>query len=191
MEDLTAHLKFKATAVCVIVAASVATAVAQLPASRAAARNLPNGPLLNQAAQFVSTAAQGTEKGTKLEWFDAAKYGLFINWGLYAIPAGEWQGKKYGGIGEWLMHDARIPVKEYELLAKQFNPGKFNAEEWAQLAEDAGMKYLVFDCNHHDGFALFHSQVSKYNCYDATPWQRDPMKELQAACSKHHLKLCF
>ncbi|MCX6875465.1 MAG: alpha-L-fucosidase [Verrucomicrobia bacterium] len=127
----------------------------------------------------------------KLKWFDAAKYGLFINWGLYSIPAGEWKGQKHDGIGEWIMHGARIPVTEYEQLAKRFNPRKFNAEEWAQLAEDAGMKYLVFDCKHHDGFALYHSEVSKYNCYDATPWQRDPMKELQTACEKHNLKLCF
>ena len=127
----------------------------------------------------------------KLKWFDEAKYGLFINWGLYSIPAGEWKGKKYPNIGEWIMHDAKIPVKEYEQLAPQFHPDKFNAEEWVQLAEDAGMKYLVFDCKHHDGFALYHSAVSKYNCYDATPWKRDPMKELQAACDKHHIKLCF
>jgi len=141
-------------------------------------------------AQPPAASGAGAEVA-KLRWFDEAKYGLFINWGLYSIPAGEWKGKKYGGIGEWLMHDAKIPVKEYEQLAKQFNPEKFNAEEWAQLAEDAGMKYLVFDCKHHDGFALFHSEVSKYNCFDATPWQRDPMKELQAACTKRHIKLCF
>lgn len=127
----------------------------------------------------------------KLTWFDEAKYGMFINWGLYSLPAGEWKGKKYPNIGEWIMHDAKIPVKEYEQLASQFNPGKFNAEEWAQLAADAGMKYLVFDCKHHDGFALYHSEISKYNCYDATPWKRDPMKELEAACAKHQLKLCF
>lgn len=141
-------------------------------------------------AQTPAASGTGAERA-KLKWFDEAKYGLFINWGLYSIPAGEWQGKKYGGIGEWLMHDAKIPAREYEKLAKQFNPEKFNAEEWAQLAEDAGMKYLVFDCKHHDGFALFHSQVSTYNCFDATPWQRDPMKELQAACAKHKIKLCF
>lgn len=127
----------------------------------------------------------------KLEWFDEAKYGLFINWGLYSIPAGEWKGKKYPKIGEWIMQDAKIPVSEYEQLAQQFNPDKFDAEEWVRLAVDAGMKYLVFDCKHHDGFALYHSEVSKYNCYDATPWKRDPMKELQAACDKHDIKLCF
>jgi len=137
------------------------------------------------------TATPEKPRDPKLKWFDEAKYGLFINWGLYSIPAGEWKGKKYPNIGEWIMHDAKIPVKEYEELAKQFNPRKFNAEEWAQLAEDAGMKYLVFDCKHHDGFALYKSEVSKYNCYDATSWKRDPFKELQKACKKHNIKLCF
>jgi len=137
------------------------------------------------------TVTPAKPRDPKLKWFDDAKYGLFINWGLYSIPAGEWKGRKYPNIGEWIMHDAKIPVKEYAQLAPQFNPEKFNAEEWARLAEDSGMKYLVFDCKHHDGFALFHSEVSKYNCYDATPWKRDPMKELQAACDKHHIKLCF
>ena len=137
------------------------------------------------------TVAADKPRDPRLKWFDEAKYGLFINWGLYSIPAGEWKGRKIGGIGEWIMHNAKIPVKEYEQLAKQFNPEKFNAEEWAQLAQDAGMKYLVFDCKHHDGFALYHSEVSKYNCHDATPWKRDPMKELEAACKKRHIKLCF
>jgi alpha-L-fucosidase len=137
------------------------------------------------------TARAEKPRDPKLKWFDEAKYGLFINWGLYSIPAGEWNGKPFDNIGEWIMHSAKIPVKEYEQLAKQFNPGKFNAEEWVQLAEDAGMKYLVFDCKHHDGFALYHSEISKYNCYDATPWNRDPMKELQSACDRHQIKLCF
>ena len=131
------------------------------------------------------------KRAARLQWFHEAKYGFFINWGLYSIPAGEWEGRKFPNIGEWIMHDARIPVKEYEELARQFNPARFNADEWAQLAVDAGMKYVVFDCKHHDGFALYHSEVSKYNCYDATPWKRDPFKELQAACAQRGLKLCF
>jgi alpha-L-fucosidase len=131
------------------------------------------------------------EREARLKWFHEAKYGFFINWGLYSIPAGEWKGTPIEGIGEWIMNRAKIPVTEYEQLAKQFNPEKFNADEWAQLAVDAGMKYVVFDCKHHDGFALYHSKVSKYNCYDATPWKRDPFKELQTACDKRGLKLCF
>jgi alpha-L-fucosidase len=137
------------------------------------------------------TATAEKPRDPKLKWFDEAKYGLFINWGLYSIPAGEWKGKKYENIGEWIMYDAKIPAKEYQELAKQFNPQKFNAEAWAQLAEDAGMKYLVFDCKHHDGFALYKSEVSKHNCFDATPWKRDPFKELQEACKKRNIKLCF
>jgi alpha-L-fucosidase len=127
----------------------------------------------------------------KMEWFRQAKFGLFIHWGLYAIPAGEWKGQPVAGIGEWIMNRAKIPVTEYEQLAGQFNPTKFNAEEWVQMAEDAGMKYIVITSKHHDGFAMFGSQVSKYNIVDATPFKRDPLKELSAACARHHIKFGF
>ena len=126
-----------------------------------------------------------------MQWFREAKFGLFIHWGLYSIPAGEWKGQPVAGIGEWIMNRAKIPVGEYEQLAGQFNPVKFNAEEWVQMAEDAGMKYLVITSKHHDGFAMYHSLVSKYNIYDATPFHRDPLRELAAACAKHHIKFGF
>ena len=122
----------------------------------AAGEPLPK-PAGTTALSEGKTKQEEERRAARLQWFHEAKYGLFINWGLYSIPAGEWKGKPIGGIGEWIMHNARIPVKEYELLAKQFNPVKFNADEWAQLAVDAGMKYVVFDCKHHDGFALYHS----------------------------------
>src|SRR3954468_6707651 len=86
----------------------------------------------------------------RMHWFRQAKFGLFIHWGLYAIPAGEWKGQPIAGIGEWIMNRAKIPVKEYEQLATQFNPVKFNAEEWVKMAEDAGMKYIVITSKHHD-----------------------------------------
>ena len=127
----------------------------------------------------------------RAKWFREAKFGLFIHWGLYAIPAGTWKGQQVAGIGEWIMNRAKIPVKEYEQLAAQFNPVKFNAEEWAQMAQDAGMKYLTITSKHHDGFALFKSPASRYNIVDATPFKRDPLKELQAACAKRGIKLCF
>jgi alpha-L-fucosidase len=130
-------------------------------------------------------------KQARLAWFREAKYGLFIHWGLYAIPAGEWKGRHVPGIGEWVMHNARIPVGEYAGLAKQFNPVRFNADEWAQLAQDAGMKYVVITSKHHDGFALFGSKVSSFNVVDATPFKRDVLKELAAACAKRGLKLGF
>ena len=127
----------------------------------------------------------------RLAWFKQAKFGMFIHFGLYAIPAGEWKGKTIPGIGEWIMNRAKIPVAEYELLAKQFNPSKFNADEWVQLAEDAGMKYMVITSKHHDGFALFDSKVTTWDIVDATPFHRDLLKELSAACQRHGLPLGF
>jgi alpha-L-fucosidase len=127
----------------------------------------------------------------RLAWYREGKFGLFIHWGLYAIPAGTWQGKQIPGIGEWIMNRAKIPMREYEQLAKRFDPVKFNADEWAQLAQDAGMKYITITSKHHDGFAMFGSKASKYNIVDATPFHRDPMKELAVACAKRGIKLCF
>ena len=131
------------------------------------------------------------QKEARLEWFREAKYGLFIHWGLYAIPAGEWKGARVPGIGEWIMNRAKIPVREYEALASQFNPVKFDADAWVQLAQDAGMKYIVITSKHHDGFALFGSKVSRYNVVDATPFKRDILKELAAACAKRNMRLGF
>ena len=127
----------------------------------------------------------------KMKWFHEAKFGLFIHWGLYSIPAGEWKGQPIPGIGEWIMNHAKIPVTEYEQLAKQFNPVKFDADAWVQMAQDAGMKYIVITSKHHDGFAMYHSAVSKYNIYDATPFHRDPLKELAAACARHGIRFGF
>lgn len=132
-----------------------------------------------------------TSQDEKMQWFRQAKFGLFIHWGLYAIPAGEWKGQPIPGIGEWIMNHAKIPVTEYEQLATQFNPVKFNAEQWVQMAQDAGMKYIVITSKHHDGFAMYHSLVSKYNVYDATPFHRDPLKELAVACARHHMPFGF
>ena len=130
-------------------------------------------------------------KAARRAWFKEAKYGMFIHWGLYAIPAGEWKGKQIPGLGEWIMNRAHIPVKEYEQLTKQWNPVKFDADAWVQLAQDAGMKYIVITSKHHDGFALFDSKVSSYNVVKATPFHRDILKELAAACQKRGMPLGF
>jgi len=127
----------------------------------------------------------------KMKWFREAKFGLFIHWGLYAIPAGTWKGQQIAGIGEWIMNRAKIPVAEYEQLAARFNPVKFNADEWVQLAEDAGMKYIVITSKHHDGFAMYGSRASKYNIVDATPFKRDVLKELADACAKRGMRFGF
>lgn len=140
-------------------------------------------PALGSAASDPTAAA--------LERFDQIKFGMFIHWGLYAIPAGEWKGRYYRGIGEWIMFRAKIPVKEYEQLAAKFNPAKFNGDEWAKLAQEAGMRYMVITSKHHDGFAMFASKASRYNMVDATPYGRDPMKELAAACARRNIAFGF
>ena len=131
------------------------------------------------------------EREKRLQWFREAKYGLFIHWGLYCIPAGQWNGHAIPGLGEWIMNHAQIPVREYEKLAARFNPVKFNADAWVQFARDAGMKYMVITSKHHDGFAMFHSKTSRYNVVDATPFKRDVLKELSEACARADMRLGF
>ena len=125
---------------------------------------------------------------TNREWFKQAQFGMMIHWGLYSLPAGEWKGRRMEDIGEWAQQYFRIPNAEYARLAAAFNPILFNAEEWVDLAMDAGMKYMVFTSKHHDGFAMFKSEVSKYNIVDATPFGRDVTAELAEACYKKGLK---
>jgi alpha-L-fucosidase len=144
---------------------------------------------VSSALTFQSDSAAAREK--RLAWFREAKYGLFIHWGLYAIPAGEWKGRRSLGLGEWIMNRSRIPVREYEPLASQFNPVKYNADEWVRLAKDAGMKYIVITSKHHDGFAMFKSKVSAFNIVDATPFKRDILKELADACARQGMPLGF
>ena len=123
------------------------------------------------------------------EWFKEAKYGMMVHWGLYALLAGEWRGKRCPGIAEWIQHKLTIPVAEYDKLASAFNPIYFDAEEMVKLAKDVGMRYIVVTSKHHEGFAMFHSKVSKFNVVDATPFGRDVVAELAEACYKHNLKL--
>ena len=125
---------------------------------------------------------------TNKEWFKQAKFGMMIHWGLYALPAGEWKGRRMPYIGEWAMQYFRIPLAEYRPLARAFNPLLFNAEEWVKLAQDAGMRYMVFTSKHHEGFAMFDSAVSDYNVVKATPFGRDVVAELAEACYRHGLK---
>jgi len=150
--------------------------------------------LAGSAARVPQTAnppATDPARAKRLAWFREAKYGLFIHWGLYAIPAGEWKGKRSLGLGEWIMNRSQIPVKEYEQLAARFNPVKFDPDAWVQLAQDAGMKYIVITSKHHDGFAMFASKVSRYNIVEATPYKRDVLKALGDACAKRNMRLGF
>jgi len=136
-------------------------------------------------------AKRTLSKDERMEWWRDARFGMFIHWGLYAVPAGEWKGKQIPGIGEWIMERAHIPVSEYEQLARQFNPVKFDADEWVRIAKDAGMKYIVITSKHHDGFCLWDSKVTNYDIVDATPFKRDLLGELSTACKKQGIRLCF
>lgn len=129
-----------------------------------------------------------------LAGFDSLKYGMFIHWGLYSIPAGVWKGqriddmKKTPRVAEWIQYTAEIPRAEYAELAGEFNPVKFNADSIVQLAKDAGMKYLVITAKHHEGFAMYHSKVSKFNIVDATPFKRDIIDEIYHSCKKNGIR---
>ncbi len=127
----------------------------------------------------------------KMKWWKDAKFGMFIHWGIYAVPAGMYHGEKVKGIGEWIMNTAKIPVAEYKAYAKEFNPVKYNPDAWVQMAKDAGMKYIVITSKHHDGFALFDSKVTAWDVVDATPYGKDLLKPLVAACRKQGIKIGF
>ena len=149
-----------------------------------------------QEAAKASSAGSADAKRTlskdeRMKWWRDARFGMFIHWGLYAVPAGEWKGKQVPGIGEWIMERAHIPVSEYEQLAKQFNPVKFDADQWVRIAKNAGMKYIVITSKHHDGFCLWDSKVTSYDIVDATPFKRDVLGELSRACKKEGIRLCF
>jgi len=150
------------------------------------------GILLAFCSYGIAKPTPEPERSQRTKWWRDAKFGMFIHWGLYAVPAGEWKGEKTKKYSEWIMYNKKIPVAEYERLAKQFNPVKFNAEEWVKLAKQAGMKYMVITAKHHDGFAMYASKVNRYNIVDATPFNRDPIKELADACTKYGIKFgCY
>jgi alpha-L-fucosidase len=130
-------------------------------------------------------------KNKRMEWWRGARFGMFIHWGVYSVPAGDYRGRVVDGASEWIMNNAPIPVSEYEQYAARFNPVKFDADAWAKLAADAGMKYLVITSKHHDGFCMWDSRVSDYDVIDRTPFKRDVMKELSEACRRHGVRFCM
>lgn len=146
---------------------------------------------LNFCFAMAQTASLTAANNPKMAWWKEAKFGMFIHWGLYAVPAGTYNGKQISGIGEWIMNTAKIPVADYKLYAKQFNPVNYNPEAWVKMAKDAGMKYIVITSKHHDGFALFDSKVSDFNAVDATPYGKDLLKPLVEACRREGIRIGF
>lgn len=130
----------------------------------------------------------GFDKGHAIQHFQDSKFGLFIHWGLYSETAGLWKGVPSRG-GEHFMLYEKIPLKEYAAIANQFNPVEFNASQWVRTAKHAGMKYIVYTTKHHDGFAMYDSEVSDYNIVKTTPYAKDPLKELAKACKEEGIML--
>ncbi|MFL5619105.1 MAG: alpha-L-fucosidase [Gemmatimonadaceae bacterium] len=142
-------------------------------------------------SRLVAQSAVGetaAQKEARMAWWRDARFGMFIHWGLYAVPAGVWKGERVKSLGEWIMNEAPIPRDEYAQLARQFNPTQFNADEWVRIAKDAGMKYIIITSKHHDGFANFDSKVSSYDIVDATPYHRDAIRALASAAHRAGLR---
>lgn len=157
--------------------------------------------MFNQALQRDQKAIDAATAGwwrksmkthdQRIAWWREARFGMFIHWGLFSNPAGEWKGKKVNGYSEHLMRKEKITRAAYLDLAHEFNPLKFNAEEWILKAKNAGVGYFIITAKHHDGFALFDSKASDWDIADATPYKKDILKPLAIACKKYGIKLGF
>ena len=167
--------------------------------TRKASRRLGAALLLAMVLGTLPVSAQvigrpdetPAQRDARMKWWRQAKFGMFIHWGVYAVPAGTYKDKQIAGIGEWIMNRGKIPVAEYKQFAKQFNPVRYDPDAWVRLAKEAGMKYLVITSKHHDGFALFDSKATDWDVVDATPYGKDLLAPLAEACRKHGIILGF
>ncbi len=115
------------------------------------------------------------------EWFQDAKFGMFIHWGVYSVL----------GDGEWVMHLKKMTVEDYEKLPPLFNPTEYDPAEWVRIAKNAGMKYITITSKHHDGFAMYDSRVSDWDIVDRAQYKKDVLKMLADECRKQGVKLFF
>lgn len=137
-----------------------------------------------------TSVKKGVESSQRAELFRDGNYGMFMHWGLYSHLGGQWKDKTFYGIGEWILRQMKIPNDQYMNLAKEFNPSEFNAKEIVRVAKEAGMKWIIITSKHHEGFAMFQSK-HPFNIVDASPFKRDPMKELADACRAEGLGFGF
>jgi alpha-L-fucosidase len=161
-----------------------------------AAKLVLAGLLLAALAPAVVSAADSPDSYTnetpaqhdaRMAWWRDARFGMFIHWGVYSVPAGEWNG--HTNYAEWFLEETHMPVSQYEKYADQFNPTNFNATAWVQAAKNAGVKYIVITSKHHDGFAMYPTALSDWSI-SRTPFKRDPLKELSEACHAAGIKFC-
>src|ERR1039457_5716483 len=143
--------------------------------------------LLAAASALVPPPETPKQHDARMEWWREAKFGMFIHWGVYSVPAGEWNGNT--DHAEWIMESAHIPVSRYEQFAKEFNPVKFDAKAFVKTAKDAGMKYIVITSKHHDGFGMWPSALTDWGI-KSTPFQRDQLRELSEECHRQGIKFC-
>ena len=151
------------------------------------------------AAVTAATAAQTKapalpvetiqERDARMAWWRDARFGMFIHFGIFSVAGGEWNGKEIRGPGEWIMNNAGIRLADYDVLRRKFNPVKFDARQWARIAKDAGMKYVVLTTKHIDGFCMFGSKLTDYNVTN-TPFKRDVLRELANAVRREGLRMC-
>ena len=151
---------------------------------------LMSGQSFAQYERSWDKRASGKDS-SQLKWFSKAKFGLFMHWGLYSKLAGDWEGKRYYGSGEWLMWQAKIPAAIYEKVASTFNPVNFDADQWAKFAKEAGIRYLVITAKHHEGFSMYDSKISDFTIVKASPYGKDPMKMLAEATRKQGIRFGF
>ncbi len=156
-------------------------------------------PKQNANVQHIKPLS-GVVDTLKSSWWKKAKFGMFIHWGVYSVPAGLYNGQDVSvhtspvdtyGSGEWMMHNLKVPVATYKEYAKQFNPTAYDPEQWVLMAKAAGMKYIVITTKHHDGFALFDTKYSDWNVVKATPYGKDLIRPLADACRKYGMKIGF
>jgi alpha-L-fucosidase len=131
------------------------------------------------------------QRDERLSWFNDARFGMFIHWGVYSVPAGKYKGREIPSDSCFIMEKTKMPLTDYHAFAAQFNPTQYDPDAWVRMAKDAGMKYIVITTKHHDGFALFDSKVSEWDMIDATPYGKDVIAPLAEACRKHGMKLGF
>jgi len=143
----------------------------------------PKKPIENDKSKDGSV-----QQKDKMEWWNDARFGMFIHWGVYSDLGGVWKGEPVKGYAEHIMRISQIPLEEYKEVAMNFNPTEFDADEWVRICKDAGMKYMIITSKHHDGFAMFDSKITDYDIVDMTPFKRDPIAELKAACDRQGIK---
>jgi alpha-L-fucosidase len=167
-----------------------AAALGAAPAKKTPAPGAAEGETVEAATPGLGAKAETpAQRDARMKWWREAKFGLFIHWGVYAVPAGSYKGTTT--YGEWIMHSAKIPSAEYKGFARQFNPVKYDPAQWAAIAKDAGMRYIVITSKHHDGFALYPSDVTDWDIADATPYKKDLLGPLVTAAHGAGLKIGF